>query len=78
MVSNAAIGALSSGFDTYLQSGGSATASDYAVSIMVGGTVGAIGGLLGGNGTGNNHLSNSFKRVFGVGRESDSGSVAIT
>jgi hypothetical protein len=34
---------------------------------MVGGAVGALGGLMGGNGTGNKHLTNSFKRVLANG-----------
>jgi len=61
---NAAIGAISSGIDTYVNKGEEATITDYASSIITGGVVGAIGGLLGGNGTGTKHLSRSAGRLF--------------
>jgi len=67
VIANATIGAVSSAVDTRLKYGEKATFSDYAVNTLVGGAVGTISGLIGGNGTGTKHIANSFKRLLSNG-----------
>lgn len=59
MVVNGIIGAASSGIDTYLQSNGTASFSEYAKNIAIGTGIGLVGGRIGGNGTGTRHLTKS-------------------
>ena len=58
-VINATIGTLSSIADTYVEKGDAATLGDYVSSAATGLVLGAVGGRLGGNGTGTKHLSKS-------------------
>ena len=61
---NAAIGAVSSIADTYADKGNEATVVDYMSSAVIGSALGAVGGWLGGNGSGTKHLSKSAARLF--------------
>ena len=63
-IANGVIGAVSAGVDTYVSSGGKATASEYLVNIAVGGALGAVSGKIGGSGAGNKHLSASASRAL--------------
>ena len=63
-IANGVIGAVSAGVDTYVSSGGKATASEYLTNIAVGGVLGAVSGRIGGSGAGNKHLSASASRAL--------------
>lgn len=61
---NATIGTISSVANTGATKGDNATATDYLESAATGLFLGAVGGLLGGNGTGTRHLSRSAGRLL--------------
>ena len=63
-IANGVIGAVSAGADTYVSSGGKATASEYLVNIAVGGGLGLLSGKIGGSGTGTKHISSSTSRAL--------------
>ena len=64
MIANGIIGAVGSGIDTYLGADENTTALDYVSNIAIGAGIGVLGGKIGGNGTGNKHLSASAGRVL--------------
>ena len=64
ILANGLIGAISSGVDTYGSQGDTATFGDYCVNVFTGGILGAVGGFLGGNGSGTKHLSKSAGRFI--------------
>ena len=64
ILANGIIGAASAGADTYLESGGKASAKTYLKNMATGGITGAIGGALGGSGTGTKHITNSTGRFI--------------
>ncbi len=61
---NAVIGTVSSVADTYIEKGSDATTADYLSSAASGFAIGAIGGFLGGDGTGTKHLTKSAGRFL--------------
>ena len=61
---NAGLGVASSIANTAIDSNGSASLGTYMTNAIVDGAFGALGGLIGGPGTGNKHLSASFGRAL--------------
>ena len=61
---NAGLGVASSIANTAIDSNGSASLGTYITNAIVDGAAGALGGLMGGPGTGNKHLSASFGRAL--------------
>ena len=64
MVVNAVIGGVSSAVDTYVNRNEATTIFDYISSTVTGVGIGLVAGKLGGNGTGNKHLSHSAGRFI--------------
>jgi len=66
MIANGIIGAVTSVADTYVSSDGKATLDEYIVNTLTGAGIGILGGKIGGNGTGNRHLSAALKNFFDI------------